>query len=201
MEELSKTDHFKGHNTFVYQISENENSIQNMILDINALELTVQNITILLSEPESCTQICNAIEETNMINLLIGIPNCIHDWTIDYNNLLLKTVLSLATIVHNSSRVINQISYYDKITKFFDGLMKLGLPSLALIEGCVDLAFDKRMGIILLPEVIIKLIGWLPEMASREQDTLSELILKACTYNHSTYVFNINTYININNSQ
>lgn len=124
-----------------------------------------------------------------MVNLLIGIPSCIQDWNIDYNNLLLKTVLSLATIVHNSSRLANHISYYDKITKFFDGLMKLGLPSMELIEACVNLALDKQMGIIVLPEVIIKLIGWLPNMDSRHQDLLSELIFKACTCNHSTYVF------------
>lgn len=187
MHELSNTDHFKGNKTF--DITSDDNTTCG-IIDVNALELTVSNIVVLLSEPDSCANICTAIEETNMVNLLIDIPKCIQDWNLDFNSLLLKTVLSLATIVHNSSRIANQISYYDKITRFFDGLMMLGLPSLALIKACVDLAYDKEMGIIVLPDVITKLIDWLPNMNTLEQDSLSELIFEACTRNHSTYVFN-----------
>lgn len=187
MEELSNTDHFKGNKTF--DITSDENTTDD-IIDVNALELTISNIVVLLSEPNSCAYICTAIEETNMVNLLIGIPKCIQDWNLDVNSLLLKTVLALATIVHNSSRIANQISYYDKVTRFFDGLMKLGLPSLALIKACVDLAYDTEMGVIVLPDVITKLIDWLPNMNTLEQDSLSELIFEACTRNHSTYVFN-----------
>lgn len=185
MEELSKTDHFKGNSTFEIMDYDNTND---GIIDVKALELTVYNIVVLLSEPGSSSHICTAIEETNMVNLLVNLPTCIQDWSLDYNNLLLKIVQSLATIVHNSSRGTKPISYCDKITKFFDGLMKLGSPSLELIEACIDLAYDKMMGTIVLPEVIVKLIDWLPTMNFKEQDSLSELIFEACTRTHSTYV-------------
>lgn len=156
-------------------------------MDWKALENTVDNVRIFVSDPGSALLICDAIEETNLVDILISIPKLIKNWTLNcINDVVIKVVLTLGCITRNSVRITDQLRYYDKISKLFMGLLEMGSPTVTLLEACIELAFNKDQGLILIPEVLTKLLGWLPDMDSRAQIFLSEQMLKSCIHNYGT---------------
>lgn len=186
LDELLKTDNFHQTAVDTFDIASDDNDTNDQTIDVNALETSVDNISIFLSDTTSSAHICEAIEETNLVDILIAIPKSVKEWNLNYIQLLIKVIEALASITRNSVRITDHIRYYDKVDKLFMGLMEIGQPSVHLLEACIELAYNKEQGLIVLPEVLTKLIEWLPEMEAREQTYLSERILKACTDNYGT---------------
>ncbi|KAM7358806.1 neurobeachin-like protein 1 isoform 2-T3 [Cochliomyia hominivorax] len=190
LDKLLKTDMFVRTNGDTFDIgpssSSNDNDPNDQTIDVKALDSSVDNINIFLSDVYSSLYICEAIEETNLVDILISIPKYVKNWNLNYAQLLIKVLKALASITRNSGRITENLRYYDKLGKLFNGLMEVGLPSIGLLEAAIDLAYNESMGLIVLPEVLTKLIDWLPEMDVREQTYLSDKILKACTDNYGT---------------
>lgn len=187
LDELLKTDNFLKNAVDTFNIAPDDNDPNNdQTIDVNALNSSVDNINVFLCDDASSSHVCEAIEDTNLVDILIAIPKSVKEWNLDYNQLLIKVIKALASITRNSVRITENIRYYDKISKLFVGLMEVGLPDIDLLEACVELAYDKGKGLLVLPEVLTKLIEWLPEMDAREQGYLSVQILKACTDNYGT---------------
>lgn len=186
LDELLKTDNFHNDTVDNFDICSDDSDANNQTIDVNALDSTVDNINVFLSDVHSALFICEAIEETNLVEILISIPKCVRDWNLNISQLLIKVIKALASITRNSVRLTEHIRYYDKVNKLFNGLMAVGLPSVSLLEASIELAYNDAVGIIILPEVLTKLIEWLPEMDMREQTYLSEKILKSCTNNYGT---------------
>ncbi|TMW42844.1 hypothetical protein DOY81_012078, partial [Sarcophaga bullata] len=171
LDELLKTDNFHGDTVDNFDICSDDSDSNNQTIDVNALDSTVDNISVFLSDVHSALFICEAIEETNLVDILISIPKYVKDWNLNISQLLIKVIKALASIT---------------LGKLFNGLMEVGLPSIGLLEASIELAYNDAVGVIILPEVLTKLIEWLPEMDVREQTYLSEKILKSCTDNYGT---------------
>ncbi|XP_075164730.1 neurobeachin-like protein 1 isoform X1 [Haematobia irritans] len=187
LDDLLKTNNFQQSAVDSFNITTEDNdSIESTVLDVNALEASVDNINVFLSDASTSLAICDAIEETNLVDILIAMPKSVKSWNLDYNQILIKVLRALASITRNSVRITEHIRYYDKMGKLFVGLMEIGLPPTNLLEACIELAYDEGKGLLVLPEVLTKLIEWLPQMDAREQTFLSEKILKACIDNYGT---------------
>ncbi|KNC29634.1 hypothetical protein FF38_00632 [Lucilia cuprina] len=187
LDELLKTEIFQRLTVDTFDIGSDDNDPNyDQTIDVNALDSSVDNISVFLADVQSSSYICEAIEETNLVDILISIPKYVKCWNLNYAQLLMKVLKALAFITRNSLRITEHIRYYDKVGKLFMGLMEVGLPSVGLLEAAIELAYNAEMGLIVLPEVLTKLIEWLPEMDVREQTYLSEKILKACTDNYGT---------------
>ncbi|XP_073843399.1 neurobeachin-like protein 1 isoform X2 [Musca autumnalis] len=189
LEELLKTDNFQKNADATFNIAADDNDDDpnnDQTIDVNALEASIDNINVFLCDASTSVNICEAIEDTNLVDILIAMPKSIKEWNLDYNQILINVIKALASITRNSVRITEQLRYYDKISKLFTGLMEVGLPASDLLEACIELAYDEGKGLLILPEVLTKLIEWLPEMDTREQGFLSQRILKACTDNYGT---------------
>ncbi|KAL9909105.1 neurobeachin-like protein 1 isoform 2-T2 [Glossina fuscipes fuscipes] len=185
LEQLMTTEHFRQTGD-TFDISSDDVDANDLTIDVNALESTVDNVCVFLTDNTSASYICEAIEETSLMDVLISIPKKIKDWSLNYGQLMIKVINSLAAITRNSIRITDHLRYNDKIGKLFDGLMDLGLPSIALLEACINLAYNEEMGLIIVPEVLNKLIDWLPNIDTREQTYLSEKVYKSCVNNYGT---------------
>lgn len=186
LDDLLRTDNFHQTNGDNFDISCDDNDGPAEAIDVYALDSSVDNIGVFICEAPSSSFICEAIEETNLVDILISIPKSVRDWNLNYGTLLIKVLKALASITRHSARITEHMRFYDKVGKLFVGLMEVGLPSIGLLEAAIQLAYNDKMGLIVLPEVLTKLIEWLPEMDVREQNYLSEHILKACTANYGT---------------
>lgn len=187
LEQLMTTEHFRQTGDS-FDISSDDVDANDLTIDVNALESTVDNVCVFLTDNTSASYICEAIEETSLMDVLISIAKKIKDWSLNYGQLMIKVINSLAAITRNSIRITDHLRYHDKIGKLFDGLMDLGLPSTALLEACINLAYNEEMGLIIVPEVLNRLIDWLPNIDTREQTYLSEKVYKSCVNNYGTYV-------------
>uniref|UniRef100_A0A1A9ZKD9 Uncharacterized protein n=1 Tax=Glossina pallidipes TaxID=7398 RepID=A0A1A9ZKD9_GLOPL len=185
LEQLMTTEHFRQTGD-TFDISSDDVDANDLTIDVNALESTVDNVCVFLTDNTSASYICEAIEETSLMDVLISIPKKIKDWSLNYGQLMIKVINSLAAITRNSIRITDHLRYHDKIGKLFDGLMDLGLPSTALLEACINLAYNEEMGLIIVPEVLNRLIDWLPNIDTREQTYLSEKVYKSCVNNYGT---------------
>lgn len=72
----------------------------------------------------------------------------------------------------------------EKMDRIFDGLKSFGKPTEKLLKICFDLAFDNNIDRILIPEVLTKLVEWIPEMNAKEHNYLSATLLKGCACNY-----------------
>lgn len=181
--DLLRTEHF-----FITPIEESfeiSDNPDNNCIDVNALIATLTNIGDFLCEPLSRQYICNAIIDTNMIQLLIRIPERTFRWHID-KQLLASTLIKTLTLLSRTSKNINVLlAQMDNTTILFDGLKMFGKPSQRLITECLNLAFDSEAMIIVNGLVVISLINWIHEMDEGEQVFLSEQLIKICGANLS----------------
>lgn len=104
----------------------------------------------------------------------------------NYAPVLCATTKALAVITRNSPSIAEHLRVYDKIEKFFKSLKALAVANDTLLDACFNMAYNERNHLLVLPEVVIKLIEWLPEMNEREQIYLSSVILRGCTTNYAT---------------
>ncbi|XP_055846151.1 neurobeachin-like protein 1 isoform X1 [Episyrphus balteatus] len=185
--QLLKTEQFKGE-TFDIAIEEDDDNDVNEDLgvDVNALSDTIANIANFLSDCKNSKHICIAIIETNLLDLLIGIPNEIKSWNLNHTMISYNTIRTLAVVTHASIKAAEIVRSSDKIDKLFRGLKTLGAPEEKLLEACFGLAFNKESEAIMLPEVIIKIIEWIPDINEREQIFISGLLVKGCSSSYTS---------------
>ncbi|XP_067645670.1 neurobeachin-like protein 1 isoform X2 [Eurosta solidaginis] len=185
LQTLLTTDHFISSVSATFEIASDEES-SDVIIDVNALTATVENVCLFLVDGVKAEIICEAIAETTLVDALINIPKHIKGWNINYSPALCATAKSLAVITRNSPSISEHLRVYDKLEKFFKNLRALAVPTDALLDACFNLAYNGQTNLLVLPEVVVKLIEWLPEMNEHEQIYLSNVILRGCTHNYAT---------------
>ncbi|XP_037907722.1 neurobeachin-like protein 1 isoform X2 [Hermetia illucens] len=181
--ELMKTTHFCRQETKREPFEIASDSAE-FPIDVNGLIATVDTVRDFISEPESRHHISNALIETNIIEIFITIPNNTKDWSIDHQNLGFSIISTLCAISRISKKVVQILKAPEKMDRIFDGLKSFGKPTEKLLKICFDLAFDNNIDRILIPEVLTKLVEWIPEMNAKEQNYLSATLLKGCACNY-----------------
>ncbi|XP_053953173.1 neurobeachin-like protein 1 isoform X1 [Anastrepha ludens] len=182
---LLNTDHFTSGNGAAFEIASDDEA-SDMIVDVNALAVTVENVCLFLADGPKAQIICETIAETALVDTLISIPKQMKAWNMDYTPVLCATTKALAVITRNSPAIAEHLRVYDKIEKFFKSLKVLVVPTDKLLDACFNMAYNEQTNLLVLPEVVVKLIEWLPEMNEREQIYLSNVILCGCTSNYAT---------------
>ncbi|XP_011184852.2 neurobeachin-like protein 1 isoform X2 [Zeugodacus cucurbitae] len=185
LQTLLTTDHFLNGNSVAFEIASDDEA-SDAIVDVNALAATVENVCLFLADVVKAHIICEAISETALVDALISIPKQIKGWNMNYAPVLCATTKALAVITRNSPSIAEHLRVYDKIEKFFKSLKALAVPNDTLLDACFNMAYNEHSHLLVLPEVVIKLIEWLPEMNEREQIYLSNVILRGCTTNYAT---------------
>uniref|UniRef100_A0A0K8W1H1 Neurobeachin-like protein 1 n=1 Tax=Bactrocera latifrons TaxID=174628 RepID=A0A0K8W1H1_BACLA len=185
LQTLLTTDHFLSGNSVAFEIA-NDDAASDVIVDVNALAATVENVCLFLVDVVKAHVICEAISETALVDTLISIPKQIKGWNMNYASVLCATTKALAVITRNSPSIAEHLRVYDKIEKFFKSLRALAVPNDTLLDACFNMAYNEQDHLLVLPEVVIKLIEWLPEINEREQIYLSNIILRGCTTNYAT---------------
>ncbi|XP_039966909.1 neurobeachin-like protein 1 isoform X2 [Bactrocera tryoni] len=185
LQTLLTTDHFLSGNSVAFEIASDDEA-SDVIVDVNALAATVENVCLFLVDVVKAHVICEAISETALVDTLISIPKQINGWNMNYAPVLCATTKALAVITRNSPSIAEHLRVYDKIEKFFKSLKALAVPNDTLLDACFNMAYNEQNHLLVLPEVVIKLIEWLPEINEREQIYLSNIILRGCTTNYAT---------------
>ncbi|XP_054734864.1 neurobeachin-like protein 1 isoform X2 [Anastrepha obliqua] len=182
---LLNTDHFTSGNGAAFEIASDDEA-SDMIVDVNALAVTVENVCLFLADGPKAQIICETIAETALVDTLISIPKQMKAWNMDYTPVLCATTKALAVITRNSPAIAEHLRVYEKIEKFFKSLKVLAVPTDKLLDACFNMAYNEQTNLLVLPEVVVKLIEWLPEMNEREQIYLSNVILCGCTSSYAT---------------
>lgn len=153
----------------------------NTCLDVNALNLSIQNVESFLANSVNKTIMGSIIYEAKLIPLLIGIPESVKDWKIDLQLLGATLVRTITFLCSESEKIQHCMVLSDNIHKLFDNLKLLGKPNHNLVEECLRFAFRDESNINAV--VVGKLIEWLGEMSNQEQDYLSGVLLKKSKLN------------------
>ncbi|BFF98031.1 neurobeachin-like protein 1 [Drosophila madeirensis] len=157
---------------------------QDVAIDMAALSDTVAAVKLFLNGGEDISE---AIGETNLLELLTNLPKSIMPWHIAHSNSLCSTMEALATLTRHSLPSANQLRQAERIEKLFASLREFGPgPSVALLETCFMLGYNESERLLLLPEVMLQLLHWLPTLQEREQLHVTNLVLKGCTDNYGT---------------
>lgn len=93
---------------------------------------------------------------------------------------------ALATLTRNSPQSANQLRQAERIEKLFVSLRNFGSPTVSLLDSCFMLGYDDQKHLLLLPEVMLELLNWVPELQEQEQLHVTNLVLKGCTDNYGT---------------
>jgi len=93
---------------------------------------------------------------------------------------------SLAALTHSSPSSAEQLKLDRKIERLFGHMHQLDAPSVALLDACFHLGYNAEQQLLVLPEVMLQLLQWLPDLQEQEQLHLSTLLLKGCTDNYGT---------------
>lgn len=72
-----------------------------------------------------------------------------------------------------------------KLSLIFTNISNLGKPSMKVMEACFNFAFDDKQKALVIPEVLVPLIKWLPDIEEANQIQVSALILRGCTTNYN----------------
>ncbi|XP_034121153.1 neurobeachin-like protein 1 isoform X2 [Drosophila guanche] len=157
---------------------------QDVAIDMAALSETVAAVKLFLNGGEDISE---AIGETNLLELLTNLPKSIMPWHIAHSNSLCSTMEALATLTRHSLPSANQLRQAERIEKLFGSLREFDTgPSVALLETCFMLGYNESDHLLLLPEVMLQLLHWLPTLQEREQLHVTNLVLKGCTDNYGT---------------
>lgn len=93
---------------------------------------------------------------------------------------------ALATLTRNSPQSANQLRQAERIEKLFVGLRNFGSPTASLLDSCFMLGYDDQKHLLLLPEVMLELLNWVPDLQEQEQLHVTNQVLKGCTDNYGT---------------
>ncbi|EDW34755.1 GL12834 [Drosophila persimilis] len=181
LQELLATKHFES-GDINFDIASEED--QDVVIDMAALSDTVAAVKLFLTGGEDISE---SIGETNLLELLTNLPKIIMPWHIAHSSSLCSTMEALATLTRHSLPSANQLRQGERIEKLFASLREFSIgPSVALLETCFLLGYDESKHLLLMPEVMLQLLHWLPTLQEREQLHVTNMVLKGCTDNYGT---------------
>lgn len=93
---------------------------------------------------------------------------------------------ALAALTQSSPRCAEQLRLAERIERLFDSMREFEAPSIALLDACFSLGYNAEQRVLVLPEVMLQLLKWLPDLQEQEQLHVSVLLLKGCTDNYGT---------------
>jgi len=93
---------------------------------------------------------------------------------------------ALATLTRHSPQSAAQLRQGERIERLFASLQDFGNPTVGLLDTCFMLGYDESGHLLLLPEVMLQLLNWVPTLQEREQLHVTNLVLKGCTDNYGT---------------
>lgn len=178
--ELLKSEHFKKDDSFEIAASDDNN----FTIDVNALSHTISNVECFVREPNSRSDICHAILETNLLDILISLISEIRFWSIDHQTIAFNVVTVISAMTRSSKKMVDCLRNSHKLNLIFVNIGNLGKPSIKVLEACFNFAFDDKLKILVIPDVLVPLIKWLPDIEEVNQLKVSALILKGCTTNY-----------------
>lgn len=93
---------------------------------------------------------------------------------------------ALAALTHHAARCAELLRLGGRIERLFGKMFEFEAPSIALLNSCFNLGYNAEQHLLVLPEVMLQLLEWLPELQEPEQLHVSALLLKGCTDNYGT---------------
>ncbi|XP_001983501.2 neurobeachin-like protein 1 isoform X2 [Drosophila grimshawi] len=162
-------------------------SDSDVAIDMNALSASVAAIQLFLPAiGNGASAVCEAISETNLLELLIGLPQSIKHWHVSHTSALISNMDALAALTHSSPRSADHLRQAGRIDRLFSSMREFEMPSAALLESCFSLGYIAEQRVLVLPEVMLQLVEWLPQLQETEQLHVSAMLLKGCTDNFGT---------------
>lgn len=159
-------------------------------IDVNALTAAIDNIDCILCETQGRLPISTVIVEANFITTLAGIPKHVQKWEFDRQKLSTSVIKALVRLRRSAPVVSNILANSSHITTLFEGIKQLGKPTKALVEQCIELAYDAESREIIFGEIVTHLVGWIKDMLESEQLYVADTLLGICAQNISWFVIN-----------
>lgn len=156
---------------------------EDVYIDLNALTVAIDNVESILSENQSRAPICYAMVEANFIPVLANIPKKVKQWEFDTQKLAASVAKAIVLLGRTSDLVVRNLQSSRHIDTLFAGFRALGKPSRALIERCIELAYDEKKSEIVFGEVVTHMLEWIKDMHEAEQTYVAETLLKISTQN------------------
>ncbi|KQS43568.1 neurobeachin-like protein 1 isoform X1 [Drosophila erecta] len=180
LQELLTTKHFDSGDAN-FDISSDAD--QDVAIDMSALSSTVAAVKFFVTGDAAVSE---AVLDSNLLELLINLPKLIKPWHISHTSSLCSTMESLAALTRHSPPSAAQLRQGERIERLFASLQDFGNPTVDLLDTCFMLGYDEREHLLLLPEVMLRLLNWVPTLQEREQLHVTSLVLKGCTDNYRT---------------
>lgn len=156
---------------------------EDVYIDLNALSAAIDNVECILSESQSRASICYAMVEANFIPMLANVAKRVKQWEFDTQKLVASVANAIVLLSRTSDSVVSNLKCSRHIDTLFAGFRALGRPSRALVERCIELAYDVKKSEIVFGEVVIHMLGWIKDMHDVEQSYVAETLLKISTQN------------------
>ncbi|XP_015015894.2 neurobeachin-like protein 1 isoform X1 [Drosophila mojavensis] len=183
LQQLLATTHFAS-GAASFDITSDTDS--DVAIDMTALSASVAAVQLFLNRDARGGDVSEAIGETNLLELLIGLPQSIRPWHISHTPTLSSTMDALAALTQSSPRCAEQLRLAGRIERLFGSMREFEAPSIALLDACFNLGYNAEQRLLVLPEVMLQLLQWLPDLQEEEQLHVSVLLLKGCTDNYGT---------------
>lgn len=152
-------------------------------IDLNALSAAIENVACFLSEQQSRAPICYAMVEANFIPMLVNVPKKVKQWEFDTQKMAASVANAIVLLSRTADLVVINLKNSRHIDTLFAGFRALGKPSRALVERCIELAYDEKKSEIVFGIVVIHMIEWIKDMHETEQTYSAETLLKISTQN------------------
>lgn len=156
---------------------------EDVYIDLNALSAAIDNVECILSENQSQAPICYAMVEANFIPMLANVPKKVKQWEFDTQKLAASVAKAIVLLSRTSELVVTNLKCSRHIDALFAGFRALGKPSRALVERCIELAYDEKKSEMVFGEVVIHMIEWIKDMHESEQTYVAERLWKISTQN------------------
>ncbi|XP_017126991.1 neurobeachin-like protein 1 isoform X3 [Drosophila elegans] len=156
---------------------------QDVAIDMAALSSSVAAVKLFVAGDAGVSE---AIADSNLLELLTSLPKRIRPWHISHSSSLCSTMEALATLTRHSAQSAAQLRQGERIQRLFASLQEFGSPTVALLDTCFMLGYDESGHLLLLPEVMLQLLNWVPTLQEQEQLHVTNLVLKGCTDNYGT---------------
>lgn len=150
--------------------------------DRNALLSILQNVTLLLGEPSTKTNLCHALLTGNLINCLVETSEKISDWDGE------MVVQCLSSVVEVMALVCNLVNYQlsEKVLRrLFHGVRsaEAKVDRTRLVRQCLALATHPKDPLVVNSLVVVELVRWLPHLDATEQEVIVSSLMDVCTRN------------------
>ncbi|XP_039229951.1 neurobeachin-like protein 1 isoform X2 [Drosophila yakuba] len=156
---------------------------QDVAIDMSALSSTVAAVKFFVTGDAGVSE---AVSDSNLLELLTNLPKLIKPWHISHTSSLCSTMEALAALTRHSPQSAAQLRQGERIERLFASLQDFGNPTVDLLDTCFMLGYDESEHLLLLPEVMLRLLNWVPTLQEREQLHVTSLVLKGCTDNYRT---------------